>query len=70
MNSTRILVSGEGEALSFATLPLWQWAATKAARDHLPVNRAVRRIAAQGRVSFSHAAVVAELMGITMEASQ
>ncbi len=70
MNFNRNPVSGKGEALSFATLPLWQWAAAKAVPAQSPVNRAVLRIAAQGRISLPHAAVVAELMGITMEASQ
>jgi hypothetical protein len=63
--------SGEGRALPFVTLPLWHWAANKAALPtSTTIPRAVRHIAAKGRISIAHAAVVANLMGFNSEAIQ
>ena len=69
MKPTRNPVSGEGEVLSFASLPLWQWAATKP-HAASPFNWPALRIAAKARISLPHAAIVAELMGYPTEASQ
>jgi hypothetical protein len=71
MNTSRNPFAGEGGALPSATLPLWQWAATKAAiAPSKPFHRAVRRIATKAQISSAHAAVLAELMGHTQEISQ
>jgi hypothetical protein len=62
---------GNGEVSSADTLPLWRWAAAKAApASSAAIPRAVRRIAAKGRISLPHATVVAELLGLTSEASR
>ncbi len=71
MNTKRNPVSGEVKALSFATLPLWHSAATTAApTPSATIPRAVRHIAAKGRISLTQAAVIAALMGFNSEASQ
>jgi hypothetical protein len=63
-------LQGNEKLRAESALPLFEWAATKATVAQSPVNRAVLRIAAQGRISVPYAAVIAGLMGISMEASQ
>ncbi len=59
---------GHGKGASVASLPLFAWAAAKADPATTPnIARAVRRIAAKGRISLHHAAVIATLAGIPTE---
>ncbi len=59
---------GHGKRAPVASLPLFAWAAASAAPAKTPtIARAVRRIAAKGRISLHHAAVIATLAGIPTE---
>jgi hypothetical protein len=62
---------GNREVAPMTPLPLFQWAATKAASPtSTSIPRAILRIAAKGRISLTHAAVIADLLGFASEARQ
>jgi hypothetical protein len=64
MNTTRNLISGEGEALPFSTLPLWQWAATRITDPPPPMPRAVSYLTRRFAISPTYAALAASLSGL------
>lgn len=63
MNTNPNPVSGEGGALPFASLPLWQWAATRI-DDPSPMPRAVACLMRRYRLPQTYAALAALHSGL------
>jgi hypothetical protein len=64
MNTNRNLVTGEGKALPFITLPLWQWAASHIPDPPPPVPRVVSHLMRRSQLSPTFAALVASHLGL------